>query len=307
MNEAVGFIGLGLMGGPMAVNLLKAGCKLRVFNRSREKTAPLTALGAQACRTPAEVAEAGGVVLTMVADDAVLEQVTFGKDGFASRLGKGGIHLSMSTVSAETSRSLAERHRELGADYVAAPVFGRPNAAQAARLWICQSGAAAAKERARPYLDAMGQGVYDFGEEVGAANIAKLAGNFMIAAALEAMAEAYTLAEKNGLDRRALSDFLTQTIFSAPVYANYGSIVAAKHADWIGFVLRLALKDMDLVRDAAASSRVPMPFANVVHDRLVSAIAKGRGEEDWTAFTHGAVEDAGLPLHEAGPAGKQPT
>jgi 3-hydroxyisobutyrate dehydrogenase-like beta-hydroxyacid dehydrogenase len=296
MTGTTGFIGLGLMGSPMAINLAKAGHRLRVYNRSPDKANPVQAHGALPCRTPADVAESGGIVVTMVADDAVLEKVTFGKDGFAHGLGRGGIHLSMSTISADTSRDLAARHRELGADYVAAPVFGRPNAAQAAKLWICQSGSAAAKQRVGPLLDAMGQGVYDFGEEVGAANVAKLAGNFMIAAALESMAEAYTLAEKHGLDRRMLSDFLTQTIFASPVYANYGGIVAAKQADWIGFVLRLALKDLNLVLDAAEAGRAPMPFANIVHDRLISAIAKGRGEEDWTAFTLGAVEDAGLPV-----------
>jgi 3-hydroxyisobutyrate dehydrogenase-like beta-hydroxyacid dehydrogenase len=296
MTETVGFIGLGLMGGPMAMNLVTSGHRLRIYNRSPDKAAPLLERGALLCHTPAGVAEGSDIVVTMVADDAVLELVTFGEHGFAPALRKGGIHLSMSTVSAETARRLAAQHAGLGADYVAAPVFGRPNAAQAAKLWICQSGSAAAKQRVGPLLDAMGQGVHDFGEEVGAANVAKLAGNFMIAAALESMAEAYTLAEKHGLDRRALSDFLTPTIFASPVYANYGSIVAAKQADWIGFVLRLALKDLNLVLDAAEAGRVPMPFANIVHDRLISAIAKGRGEEDWTAFTLGAVEDAGLPV-----------
>ena len=169
-------------------------------------------------------------------------------------------------------------------------------AAAAARLWICQSGAEADARRARRLLAAMSQGVYDFGSDVGAAGVAKLAGNFMIGAALETMAEAYALAEKNGVQRKALSDFLTQTIFAAPVYVNYSDIVAAKHADWIGFQLQLALKDFNLVLDTAERAQVPMPLANLVHDRQLSAIAKGRGEHDWTALTHGADEDAGLAV-----------
>ena len=296
MNKNVGFIGLGLMGEPMAANLLKAGFALRVFNRTPDKAAKLVGQGARLCRSAAEVAQPGGTVVTMVADDQALEQVAFGKEGFAQTLGEGGVHLSMSTIGAATSRRLAQQHRSLGSQYVAAPVFGRPNAAAAAKLWICTSGPAAARARVKPLLEAMGQGTYDFGEDEGAANIAKLAGNFMIGCALEAMAEAYALAEKNGLNRQALSDFFTQTLFSAPVYANYGGIVAKKRSDWVGFLLRLALKDMNLVLDSAEASRVPMPFANIVHDRLISAIAKGRAEADWTALTLGASEDAALPI-----------
>ena len=179
---------------------------------------------------------------------------------------------------------------------LAAPVFGRPNAAEAAKLWICQSGAAQARQRAKPLLAVMGQGVYDFGEDEGAANVAKLAGNFMIGAAMEAMGEAYALAEKNGVDRKALSDFLTQTIFAAPVYVNYSAIVAAKHADWIGFQLRHALKDFNLVLDTAKRASVPMPLADLVHGRLTTAVEKGRAEHDWSEFTLGAAEDAGLSV-----------
>ncbi len=295
MTQAVGFIGLGLMGEPMAANLLKAGFALRIYNRSPEKAGQLAGNGATLCKTAREVGGQGGVVITMVADDNALEAVTFGNDGFASVLGANGLHVSMSTVSAETARRLAREHRKLGTDYVAAPVFGRPNAAAAAKLWICQSGPAKAKQRAKALFDAMGQGVYDFGEDEGAANVAKLAGNFMIACALEAMAEAFALAEKNGLSRQAISDFLSQTIFAAPVYTNYSAIIANKRADWIGFMLRLALKDMNLVLDTARSAHVPMPFANIVRDRLVSGVAKGRGEMDWTAMGLGAAEDAGLP------------
>ena len=225
---------------------------------------------------------------------AVLEAVTTGADGFGERLGAGGLHLSMSTVSPQTSVRLAAWHAQRGGQYVAAPVFGRPPAAAAAKMWIVQSGAAAAKARARPVLEAMGQGLFDFGEEPGAANVVKLAGNFLIGCVLEGLAEAQTLAEKNGIDRKALADFLTQTIFACPVYQNYAPVIAAGHSEQILFLLRLGLKDVKLVQQIADASHTPMPFANVVHDRLMSAVAKGRGEMDWTALGLNVSEDAGL-------------
>jgi 3-hydroxyisobutyrate dehydrogenase-like beta-hydroxyacid dehydrogenase len=295
--QPVGFVGLGLMGGPMAANLLKAGFDLSVYNRSADKARPLVEAGARRATTPRDVATPGGIVVTMVADDNVLEAVTTGADGFGERLGAGGLHVSMSTISPQTSGRLAAWHAERGSQYIAAPVFGRPPAAAAAKLWIVQSGDAAAKARAQPILSAMGQGVFDFGEQPGAANVAKLAGNFLIVCVLEGLAEAQTLAEKNGVDRKALSDLLTQTLFGCPVYQSYGPLIAAGHSEQIGFLLRLGLKDVRLVQQIAEQSHTPMPFASVVHDRLISAIAKGRGDMDWTALALNVSEDAGLKKH----------
>jgi 3-hydroxyisobutyrate dehydrogenase-like beta-hydroxyacid dehydrogenase len=292
--ETIGFVGLGLMGAPMAANLLKAGHAVSAWNRSEHKVKRLAELGARIGRLPCDTATAGGVVVSMVTDDSALETVTTGPDGFGQRLGEGGVHLSMSTVSPALSRRLAAWHAQRGSAYVAAPVFGRPPAAAAAKLWIVTSGAASAKARVRALLEAMGQGVFDFGEEPGTANVVKLAGNFLIGAAIEALAEAQTLGEKNGVQRKALSDFLTQTIFACTVYQNYGPIIAAGRAEQIGFQLKLGLKDIGLVLDAAASSATPMPLASLVRDRLVAAVAKGRGEMDLTALALGVAEDAGL-------------
>ena len=290
----VAFVGLGLMGAPMAANLLKAGFQLSVYNRTADKAQPLIAAGAKHVLTPAAAATPGGIVVSMVADDHVLGQVCTGPDGFGERLGEGGLHVSMSTVSPETSRRLAHWHAHRGSDYVAAPVFGRPPAAAAGKLWIAHSGSTVAKTRARPLLEAMGQGVFDFGDDAGAANVVKLAGNFLIGCVLEGLAEAQTLAEKNGVERSVLSDFLTQTIFACSVYQNYGAVIAAGHSDQIGFLLRLGLKDVKLVQALAEQSGTPMPFASVVRDRLLSAVAKGRGEMDWTALGLNVSEDAGL-------------
>jgi 3-hydroxyisobutyrate dehydrogenase-like beta-hydroxyacid dehydrogenase len=294
MSELIGFIGLGRMGHPMARNLIKAGYTVRVYNRTRARADDLIGEGAQWADTPHEVAEPGHIVITMVADDRVLESVA--GDRLLERLGPSGIHLSMSTVSPATARRLAQRHEQYRVTYLAAPVFGRPDAAAAAKLWICLSGPVSAKERVRPILGAVGQGLFDFGEEAGAANVVKLAGNFLIVAAQEAMAEAFALAEKNGIDRTRVAELIGQTLFACPVYQGYGNAIAHHRYQPAGFKLPLGLKDVDLVLQTAAASKVPMPLASLVHDRLIGALAKGRDELDCSALALGAAEDAGLPI-----------
>src|SRR5258708_24731396 len=210
MKETVGFIGLGGMGLAMATNLLKAGFDLLVYNRTAEKARPLLENGARLARSPAEAVEPGGVVVTMVSDDRALEEVTLGANGLLDRLGDG-IHLSMSTIAPRTARRLAGLHRERGAGYVASPVFGKPQVAAEAKLWVVTSGDAAARARVRPLQEAMSRGVYDFGEDPGAANAIKLAGNFLLGAAIEAMAEALTLAQKHGVPRQQTYEFLSPT------------------------------------------------------------------------------------------------
>ncbi len=199
MAETVGFIGLGNMGEGMARCLLAAGYGLNVYNRTAEKADPLVEAGATRADTPGDVSAPGGVVMTMLADDRALEQVVLGDSGLLDRLGDGGIHVSLSTVSPLTAQRLAEAHSEHGSVYLAAPVFGRPDAAAAGKLWVVTSGPDAAKERVRPLLEAFSQGIFDFGDDIGAANTVKLAGNFLIIAAMEAMAEAFAMAEKRGI------------------------------------------------------------------------------------------------------------
>jgi 3-hydroxyisobutyrate dehydrogenase-like beta-hydroxyacid dehydrogenase len=294
MSEKFGFIGLGNMGQGMAGNLLKAGFELRVYNRNPKRAEPLVAQGAQQVSHPGEVVEPGGIVVTMVANDDALEQVTLGQDGFLDRLGSHGIHLAMSTISPATARKLADLHTRHGRMYVAAPVFGRPEAAAAQQLWICVSGSQAAKERVRPLLQAMGQGIFDFGEDPGAANVVKLTGNFLVAAALEAMAEALTLAEKNGLDRSQVAEMFGQTAFGGPIYQNYGKAIAQKRYTPAGFYLSLGLKDVGLELQIANDVKMPMPFASLLHDRLLASLAKGRGDMDWSALALDVSEDAGI-------------
>jgi 3-hydroxyisobutyrate dehydrogenase-like beta-hydroxyacid dehydrogenase len=294
MSTEVGFIGLGAMGAPMAANLAAAGYKLRVYNRTASKADALVAAGATLVERPGDAAPAGGIAITMVADDAALEHVTLGAAGLGHRLGAGGIHISMSTVAPATSRRLAGHHASLGNTYIAAPVFGRPEAAKAKRLWMLASGPAAAKTAIRPVLEAMGQAVFDFGEEPGAANVAKLVGNFLIAANLEAMSEAFAMAEKQGVERAAVADMLAKTLFACPIYQGYGKAVAEKRFTPVGFRMPLGLKDVELALRTAAEVTVALPMGSLVRDRLIASLAKGFGDMDWSAIALSVLDDAGL-------------
>ena len=294
MRPIIGFVGLGNMGHPMAVNLLKAGYSVRVWNRTSARAAALAAQGATSVSRPEEVAEAGALVISSLSNDQVLEEVVGANHELLRRLGPGGVHISTSTIAPETSRRLAEGHKHYGVTYLAAPVLGRPDAAAAAKLWIFLSGPAEAKERAQPVLRALGQHVFDLGEDPGAANVVKLACNFLLAAAIEAMAEAFTLAEKSGIDRRRLADLLVQTIFDCPAYRNYSRQIAEQRYQPALFKLSLGLKDISLVLQTAASSLVPLPLAGLLHDHLLAAEAKGRGDLDWTGLAGEVSEAAGL-------------
>jgi 3-hydroxyisobutyrate dehydrogenase-like beta-hydroxyacid dehydrogenase len=294
MPENLGFIGLGSMGEPIAANLLAAGYALRVYNRTAAKAAHLAARGATAAPTAAEVASPGGIVLTMLSDDRALETVCLSQPSFVEKLGPGGIHVSLSTISPATARRLAEHHARHKVAYVASPVFGRPDAAVAKRLAIPFSGPAAAKKRIEPILAAISASHFDYGEDPGCANVVKLCGNFLVASAIESLAETLTLAEKNGVDKIALAEMLGKTLFACPVYQGYGKQIAEQRFEPPGFKLALGLKDINLVLETAAAASTPMPLASLLHDRWLSAVAKGRQDADWAAVSIGVREDAGL-------------
>lgn len=296
MSETLGFIGLGNMGTPIAANLLRAGFGLRVYNRTASKAAPLTAKGATLAASPADVAQPGGIVLTMLADDRAVEDVCLPTGSFIERLGPGGIHISLSTISPVTACRLAEHHAKHNVDYLASPVFGRPEAAAAARLWICNSGSAAAKKRAQPILAPLGQGIFDFGKEAGAANVVKLCGNFLVAASIETLAEMLTLAEKSGVSKKAVAEMIGKL---SPLHSGYASQIAEQKFEPAGFRLALGLKDVNLIMQTAAASMTPLPLGSLLHDRYVSAVAKGRADLDWSAIALGVAEDAGLTLRKA--------
>jgi 3-hydroxyisobutyrate dehydrogenase-like beta-hydroxyacid dehydrogenase len=292
MAERIGFVGTGNMGLPMATNLIRAGFVVRVYNRTPGRALSLAGLGAEIAPDIKAVVEPGGILVTMISDDLALEEIALG--GAIDRMAPGGVHISMSTVSPAVARKVARQHEALGVYYVAAPVFGRPEAAAARKLWICVSGAEEARQKVAPVLEALGQKVFEFGEDPGAANVVKLAGNFLIGSALEAVSEALTLAEKNGIDRGRFVDLMGQTLFACPVYQNYGRALAEERYQPPGFRLALALKDINLVMGTAASSTVPMPLASLLHDRMLSGVAKGRGGMDWSVIGLEVMEGAGL-------------
>lgn len=288
-----GFIGLGNMGQPMARNLLKAGHSLTVYNRSRRRTEELEAAGARvadgvddACR--------GDVVMTMLADDTAVEAVVFGSGGLLQALGPETVHVSMSTISVALSRRLTEAHAQAKRAYVSAPVFGRPDAAAAAKLVVVAAGPQAAIDRCRPLFDVVGQQTFVVGEDPPAANVVKLAGNFLIASAVESLAEVSALVRKSGLDAKRFLEIMTGTMFAAPVFKNYGNIIAEEKYEPAGFKVTLGLKDVRLVLAAAEAANVPMPVANVFHDHLLTAMARGQQELDWTVIALIAAENAGL-------------
>jgi 3-hydroxyisobutyrate dehydrogenase-like beta-hydroxyacid dehydrogenase len=268
MSETIGFIGLGHLGLPMATNLLNAGYALRVYNRTASKADSLVARGAYLASRPADAVTTGGIVATIVWDDAALESVVM-SDGFLEQLGPGGIHLSMSTVLPETAKKLAAIHAQHGCAYVEAPIFGRPEAAVAQQLWIPFAGPQSAKERVQPLLTAMGaQGIFDFGEEVGAATLVKLVGNFLITSAGYSLREALSMAEKNGVDPQAVVEMLTHTLFPAPIYQNYGKRIAENNAPFSQNAI--PLKDVGLFKKTAQRVESPTPVASLLHDLLRS-------------------------------------
>ncbi len=262
MSETIGFIGLGNLGLPMATNLLNAGYALQVYNRTASKAESLVAQGAQRVSRPVDAVTSGGIVVTLVWDGAALESVVM-SESFLERLGPGGIHLSMSTISPEMAKKLAALHAQRGSVYVEAPIFGRPEAAVAQKLWIPFAGPQSAKERVRPLLKAMGgQGIFDFGEEIGAALIVKLVGNFLIGSAAYSLMEALSTAEKNGVDPKAVVDMLTQTLFPAPIYQSYGKMIAEKTVPFNQNGSGIALKDLGLFEEAARQKDSQTPLAD---------------------------------------------
>ena len=288
----VGFVGLGQMGHAIAANVLAAGHELTVWNRSADKADDLVAKGARLAGSPAEAASAG-VVFTMLADDAALEAVSFGELGILAAQG-AVLHVSLSTISPDLAMRLAQAHGERGGRFVSAPVFGRPDAAAAAKLFVVAAGAAADIKACQPLFDAIGQRTFVVGDEPRMANVVKLCGNFMIMASVEALGESLTLAAKNGVDRGALLEVLTETLFGGLVHRNYGKMLVEENFRPAGFAAPLGLKDMRLVNGVAEASRVPMPLLGVVRDHLLSTIAREGDDIDWSGIGKIIAADAGL-------------
>jgi 3-hydroxyisobutyrate dehydrogenase-like beta-hydroxyacid dehydrogenase len=288
----VGFIGLGRMGSGMARNLLRAGHDVTVFNRTPERSRALAADGAKVAATVAEACRVEALI-TMLANDEAVEEVAFGPHGIVSHLQPGALHISSSTISVALARRLAEAHRAKGQNFVSAPVFGRPDAAAAARLYILVAGDPAAREAAMPLLNVLGQRTVVVSEKPEAANLGKLSGNFLSAAVIESLGEALALVSHGGLDSAAYMDFLTTAMFDAPVYRTYGPLIAQRRFEPAAFAAELGAKDIRLLLGAAQDLRVPMPLASLLNDRFLRLLASGGEQLDWSAIGGLAARDAG--------------
>jgi 3-hydroxyisobutyrate dehydrogenase-like beta-hydroxyacid dehydrogenase len=294
----VGFIGLGRRGSSMAANLLKAGHEVTVYNRTPSKADGLIAQGAKAAADIAEACQSS-VVMTMLANDDAVESIVNESNGVIANLSPGALHVSSSTISVALSQRLAAAHAKRKQRFVAAPVFGRPDAAAAGRLFIVAGGDKAALEIAAPILEAVGQKTFVISDEPQAANLVKLSGNFLSASVIESLGEALTLIAKGGVDQRRYLEFLTSTLFDAPIYKTYGALIAAGKFAPAGFAAPLGQKDIRLVLSAAEDLRVPMPLAGLLRDRFLNLLAHGGENLDWSAIGRLPAADAGLPQQTA--------
>jgi 3-hydroxyisobutyrate dehydrogenase-like beta-hydroxyacid dehydrogenase len=290
----IGFVGLGNMGTPMARHLIHAGHEVTVWNRSREKAEQLKSEGAKVAQSLGDAAKEAEIVITMLADDQAVESSVLHSGALIDSLPKGATHISMSTISVALSRKLTEEHARRGQRFMTAPVFGRPEAAAGGKLFIAAAGDKAVIEHCRPILESMGQKVFVIGDRPEMANVVKLTGNFLIAAVIESLGEAIAVARKYDIDPHAYVDFLTSTLFAAPVYKTYGGIIADEKYTPAGFKMRLGLKDVRLALSAAESVAAPLPIASLIRDHMLTAIARGMEDMDWSSTAKLAAENAGL-------------
>jgi 3-hydroxyisobutyrate dehydrogenase-like beta-hydroxyacid dehydrogenase len=287
----IGFIGLGQMGSAIAENLIRAGHDLVLYNRSREKAEALAKGGAHVAGSIAEACQE--VVWTMLADDVAVEQVVCGENGILGSLPAGALHISSSTIGVALCERLAEAHGARGQRFVAAPVFGRPEAAKAALLYVIAAGARDAIDTAAPLFEAIGKRSFVVAETPKTAILVKLSGNFLIAAVIESLGEAMALVAKGGVDKRQYLEILTSTLFDAPAYKTYGALIADGAFEPAGFAAPLGLKDLRLALAAAEELRAPMPIASLLRDRFLTLLANGGEGLDWSAIGSIAAWEAG--------------
>ncbi|OQY96549.1 MAG: hypothetical protein B6D37_01590 [Sphingobacteriales bacterium UTBCD1] len=280
----IGFIGLGSLGTPIAENLLDAHKQLFVFNRTASKAEPLVKKKAVNCNSIKELASLSDIVFSIVSDDDALKEITAGTEGIAAHLKKDGIHVAMSTILPATAKELSALHKKHHNHYIACPVMGRPEAAREKKLNFLVSGEKKIIDIVKPYLHQAGAaGAWEFGEESAAANTAKLCTNYMIISAIESMAEGIQLAKKSGIDPAAWMNMLTLTLFSAPVFINYGRIILEEKYIQASFKLKLGYKDVNLVLSQASEVKAKMPVGEVLRKQLAKSMESGKGEYDWAA------------------------
>jgi 3-hydroxyisobutyrate dehydrogenase-like beta-hydroxyacid dehydrogenase len=291
----VGFVGLGSMGLAMAESLVASGHQLVVYNRSHGRAQPLHEAGARIAATPAEAAREAEVVFSMLSDDTAVEAVSFGDAGILAGLSRGSVHVSSSTISVALSERLLQEHTARAQGYVAATVFGRPEAAVARQLWVLAAGKSTDVQRCLPLLTCLGRGVTQLGESPSLANVVKLSGNFIIASMLETLGEAFALTRKAGVPAQTFLDIFSNVFGkNSAIFENYAKVIANEAYSPAGFKLPLGFKDVRLALDAGHTLGVALPIAEVLREHFQAAIAEGKGELDWSALARLAAERAGL-------------
>ena len=287
-----GFVGLGGMGSAMAANLLKAGHEVAVWSRRPEPAEALGKLGARVVDSPRAALD-GDAFFSMLSDDAATRAVLV-ESGLIGA-SRSTVLVNCATISVALAEELTALCAKAGAPYVAAPVFGRPEAAAAAKLNVVAAGDPAAIAKVQPLFDAIGQKTWNVGERPAQANVVKICGNFMLASAIETLSEASALANAYGVPTKTLLGLMTSTLFDSPAYRGYGAIIGDRNFDPPGFRLKLGFKDVRLALAASEASNVPLPFGAVLRDVFVEAIAHGLGEADWSAISEVAQRRAQLP------------
>jgi 3-hydroxyisobutyrate dehydrogenase-like beta-hydroxyacid dehydrogenase len=278
----IGFLGLGKMGTAMALRLVAAGHELSVWNRSEGRTKPLIREGAIAAATPAEAELGADAVVTMLFDDAAHEEVLFGANGLLDALSPGSLHIACSTISVALSERLTVEHARRGIDFVAAPVFGRPEIAEQGRLWIVAAGADEAVAKARPVLEAFSRGISVVGKEPRQANVVKLGGNFLISAMVHSLSEAFVFAEGQGTEPEVFFEAVNSALFQSPFYAAYTKLILHP-PEHPGGTIELGAKDLSLFRAAAASGKTRSSLADTMAQIFAEAHQLGMDQEDWAA------------------------
>jgi 3-hydroxyisobutyrate dehydrogenase-like beta-hydroxyacid dehydrogenase len=300
LQGEIGFIGLGHMGTAMAANLAAAGRRVIAYVRRPDQMDKLVALGLMPTTEFTDLFDCE-IVITMLPDDVAVRNVALGIEdagvkGLAQGLNRGAIHLSMSTISTSTASHLAAEHARHGQGYVSAPVFGNPDAAKTRQLFVVAAGLLTDVERCQSILDSLGQKTFVVGADPGHANLIKLLGNMMTATTLEVLGEVVAVALKRGLDPKSFVDIMTSTMFGGRAHKIYGDkIVRRSYAP--GFAMPLVLKDVRLALAEAENAGAPMPSVDVVRDRLITGIARGYADLDWTALGMIAAEAAGLNVN----------
>jgi 3-hydroxyisobutyrate dehydrogenase-like beta-hydroxyacid dehydrogenase len=289
----IAFLGLGAMGHHMAANLLKSGQPVHVWNRSPKPVQALVAQGAKAAATPAECGIAD-VVFTMLADDAATRAVLV-DGGVLDAMAPGSIHVNMATVSVAFAREMAALHVARGVGYVAAPVLGRVDVAQAGKLNILAGGSDELVARVQPLLDLLGQKTWRFGAEPEQANAIKLACNLTLACAIEATGEGAALARAHGIPAAGFVELVTNTLFAgSPVYKGYGGMIAEARYSPAGFKLSLGQKDVRLAVEAGRDKGLPLAFGDALQTVLKEAADHGDADLDLAALGRNAARRGGL-------------